>query len=1172
MPNTATRRSYQPAEELASQLLLLRPGANPSPVEHAAAVFVAYFVYEKLPPQPPRVNLHKFFESARTYAADAAVKFQTRDLNIPTRAKMYADPRSSVAAVANAFSVSETVFRKLNDLRQSAADNVVAHFPESIGLRDVWILFLVAKVVTRLDLDPALTSDVHAYHLLLAVITLLTHSQHSETPPAKRQRAAVSSSPSSPTSLSMSNFSPSVVDLCAATGAVPSEVFQFLAKFRQALPAEILSVLPFENPHDTDELRIVSAAVEKHYQCLLDQSNSSIRIDERVFVDAPHLVISPSKSRHLLLPDVNMRVSGADLPSDSPHPIKIDQNIAVSIPESRQIAFHPITVTRASPYSNAKSSPTRGTSTAAASLSPSRTTCAVSDARSFAKFVHDDPRPFASRSPAERVDALDALAAVASSTPRSPAVQPVSADLDAAASSSVLRGLTPITKHGLHKLQTRHNQTPVSHSLLIAATPPPSTPTTTALASVKWLQGLVQSRPETSFTVAHSADVPASSSENPVSGSRDLCDEHALSTSDLALFSSQESEVPTTECLQTILSDFPGIWSDIVRRIRALCALFDEEKCSFPGPQFLREGCAVFFAALESVVSFEEKRLGKARNRISAVLRSDAFHKSMLTCSLESVSAAYGHRRMRVIPVAVELFKLPPFELSKCIEPFVRRLAFLPLNVRRHIAICEIRLLESIVWLPGSPLVTAMEMRSKIQSPSAKDTANPTRESTSGLRASNSSAERTALDKVAERAAFDGSSNDPEPPAERQRLGQSGTTPSKASGSIPGRPVSVPETALELFFVKFLAIAADRMHELLKLLGLETLAPDVGNVVKHCCWDKWHLMVGRHVDQIIMCSIYGTAKVRQIPLTFKDIIKHYRVMSHVCEPSFQDLVPGTYSAVNLAAGSCSSPKTESSPQRRMSGLQSSGDIIKFYNQVYIHATKGFLLKFQPGADMDKKSNSCSEQQTPKSKSATEVGRETSRSANEKRRRLDAGSDDSASPSTGATESAEALVGKKGEDVSNEDKSVDRCSKKDSPQDAHEATALFDRVEAAVLKSPMRATRRPHASRRIGFITVSPMSQRSRLSTSTLQSPQRRLNAGNTASMTPATRTLYAFGESPSRDLDRINRKLRSPLYGASSADTTPLQFDTSDPTGGIRRKQGDLLKQRGILRRKDSPP
>jgi hypothetical protein len=48
--------------------------------------------------------------------------------------------------------------------------------------------------------------------------------------------------------------------------------------------------------------------------------------------------------------------------------------------------------------------------------------------------------------------------------------------------------------------------------------------------------------------------------------------------------------------------------------------------------------------------------------------------------------------------------------------------------------------------------------------------------------------------------------------------------------------------------------------------------------IAHVLTEKTTLMIDRHLDQIIMCSIYGVCRVNQLKdITFKNIIEQYKI-------------------------------------------------------------------------------------------------------------------------------------------------------------------------------------------------------------------------------------------------------------------------------------------------------
>ena len=135
--------------------------------------------------------------------------------------------------------------------------------------------------------------------------------------------------------------------------------------------------------------------------------------------------------------------------------------------------------------------------------------------------------------------------------------------------------------------------------------------------------------------------------------------------------------------------------------------------------------------------------------------------------------------------------------------------------------------------------------------------------------------------------------------------------------------------ALERFVRKCLYLAAKRLQDMcLRLLLPNALVKQVWEVVKVVI-DKAevrHLLVGRHLDQILMCSIYGACKVNQKelegqghrPVTFRHIIEQYK-RQHGSDAR-------TFRSVRM--------RTADEPPL---------DIIQFYNAVFIPTMKDHLL-------------------------------------------------------------------------------------------------------------------------------------------------------------------------------------------------------------------------------------
>ena len=77
-------------------------------------------------------------------------------------------------------------------------------------------------------------------------------------------------------------------------------------------------------------------------------------------------------------------------------------------------------------------------------------------------------------------------------------------------------------------------------------------------------------------------------------------------------------------------------------------------------------------------------------------------------------------------------------------------------------------------------------------------------------------------------------------------------------------------------------------------------------------------MQGRHLDQLIMCSLYGIARVQEEQLQFKDIINKYKNMPQHDAKVYRNCL------------------LESGEQ---------GNIITFYNNIFMQRFKDYMLNW-----------------------------------------------------------------------------------------------------------------------------------------------------------------------------------------------------------------------------------
>uniref|UniRef100_U3J5D3 RB transcriptional corepressor like 1 n=1 Tax=Anas platyrhynchos platyrhynchos TaxID=8840 RepID=U3J5D3_ANAPP len=167
-----------------------------------------------------------------------------------------------------------------------------------------------------------------------------------------------------------------------------------------------------------------------------------------------------------------------------------------------------------------------------------------------------------------------------------------------------------------------------------------------------------------------------------------------------------------------------------------------------------------------------------------------------------------------------------------------------------------------------------------------------------------------------------------------------------SSGSKPKKTGS-----LALFYRKVYHLASVRLRDLcLKL--------DVSNDLRRKIWTCFEftlvhcadLMKDRHLDQLLLCAFYIMAKVTKEERTFQDIMKSYRNQPQANSHVYRSVLLRNYSDdvlldknknqdVEMTEGRSAAEKSSES------GTEERGDLITFYNAVYVGRVQSFALKY-----------------------------------------------------------------------------------------------------------------------------------------------------------------------------------------------------------------------------------
>ncbi|KAJ8041704.1 Retinoblastoma-like protein 1 [Holothuria leucospilota] len=186
--------------------------------------------------------------------------------------------------------------------------------------------------------------------------------------------------------------------------------------------------------------------------------------------------------------------------------------------------------------------------------------------------------------------------------------------------------------------------------------------------------------------------------------------------------------------------------------------------------------------------------------------------------------------------------------------------------------------------------------------------------------------------------------------------------------------------SLGMFFRKVYHLLNIRVRDLCAKLGIsEELRRKIWTCLEHSLVHHADMMKDRHLDQLLLCAFYIICKVTGHCHSFQDIIKSYRrqpqAVSHtyrsvlLCGKSNQEkAAPESGRETSLpttpekqkekVTRRSAGKKTSSAPPTptRMSGTSTSfeneerGDLVAFYNKVYIGQMNEFATKFQVGRD------------------------------------------------------------------------------------------------------------------------------------------------------------------------------------------------------------------------------
>ncbi|MGH0174432.1 UNVERIFIED_CONTAM: hypothetical protein FKN15_072051 [Acipenser sinensis] len=197
-------------------------------------------------------------------------------------------------------------------------------------------------------------------------------------------------------------------------------------------------------------------------------------------------------------------------------------------------------------------------------------------------------------------------------------------------------------------------------------------------------------------------------------------------------------------------------------------------------------------------------------------------------------------------------------------------------------------------------------------------------------------------------------------PLSAQALLSASPTRSRGATAQEAQPASSKPKktgSLALFFRKVYHLASVRLRDLcLKLDMSSELRRKIWTCFEFSLVHCTDLMKDRHLDQLLLCAVYILGKVTKEERSFQDIMKCYRSQPQATSHVYRSVLLKKAAKqpkpdANNAEGheetmECEVESKEGSPtDNHIDPADDRGDLIQFYNSVYVLRMKSFALKY-----------------------------------------------------------------------------------------------------------------------------------------------------------------------------------------------------------------------------------
>ncbi len=128
------------------------------------------------------------------------------------------------------------------------------------------------------------------------------------------------------------------------------------------------------------------------------------------------------------------------------------------------------------------------------------------------------------------------------------------------------------------------------------------------------------------------------------------------------------------------------------------------------------------------------------------------------------------------------------------------------------------------------------------------------------------------------------------------------------------------ECVWQMIARKVAALVTARTNRLCEALEIpQRVTSQIWGALLHVLFEHSDLLRNRHVDTLLLCCVYGVARVNKLEFTFRRILERYRMQPQAHSRTYRDV-----------------------PTRD----NEKADIIKFYNQIFIPKTERLLMQLE----------------------------------------------------------------------------------------------------------------------------------------------------------------------------------------------------------------------------------